>query len=106
MIQTKRGFYAYETNDEKAEHYGPFATADEAEAVVAKLGWACVLVVRRDVDEFGTVTNVQSRFYEPGPVVATDMKCVPVSVVAVIPLTEDEMKFFEEYERQMTNGKD
>ena len=97
-MTTERGFHAYEANDEKAEHYGTFATAEEAETVSVKLGWDWVLVVRRELDEFGTVLQETKRFYQPGPV-------KPEAAVPVIPLTEDEVKFFEEYERQMYSGK-
>ena len=94
---TERGFHAYEAADEKAEHYGTFATAEEAETVALKLGWEWVLVVRREVDDHGTITAETKRFYQPGIVTATEMK--------IAPLTEAEVKFFEEYERQMYSGK-
>jgi|SRR5271156_4712543 len=102
---TERGFYAYETADEKAEHYGPFASAEEAETVIGKLGWEAVLVVRREVDEFGTVMGVQSRWYQPGSVIngRHGMKGKPE--IPVTPLSEDEIKFFAEYERDMYSGK-
>ena len=107
MIETKREFYAYEKPDEKAEHYGPFATAEEAETVIWRLGWECVLVVRREVDEFGTVLGVQQRFYSPEAPVATEVtfEAAAVPTVPIKPLSEDEVRFFTEYERQMYSGK-
>jgi len=88
---TERGFLAYESNDEKTDHYGIFSTAEEAETVASKLGWEWVLVIRREVADSGEVTSETKRFYQPGSVQPK-----------VKPLNEDEVKFFDVYEKQMS----
>lgn len=105
---TERVFMVYETENEAAEHYGRFETAEEAETVATRLGWRWVLVVRREVDKFGTVMDHTKRFYQPESV---RMERKPGDVEALrrlvvpAPLSGSEARFFEEYERQMRNGK-
>lgn len=80
-------------NDEHGAMYGPYKTAEEAESQAQRLGLDWVMVVGKD--EYGT--TLTKRFYQPGlPAVAHDMK-----VAVVKPLSDDESKFFEEYEKQM-----
>ena len=104
----ERGFYAYESSEVSSDHYGSFATAEEAETVAIRLGWSWILVVHRAEDLFGIVTVGKTRFYElegkklnrtPSDVQALRRLVVPA------PLTEAEVRFFEEYERQMYSGK-
>src|SRR5271170_7683668 len=94
MIQ--KLFMSCEYNTEHTAKFGPFKTAEEAEAHTLKLGWDWVLVVARTVDESGRVLGVKNRFYQPGTV---QKQKAPV---VVAPLSKSETDFFAVYERQMS----
>ena len=89
---TERGFLAYASNIEKADHYGLFSSAEEAEIAAKNLGWEWVLVIRREVADSGEIISETKRFYQPGSVQHTTVK----------PLSESETDFFAVYERQMS----
>jgi hypothetical protein len=101
-------FMACADGVEGAEQYGPFNTAEEAETQTLRLGWDWVCVTTHTVDEFGTVMDVKTRFYRPEGVrqerAPSDVEAIR-RMVLPSPLTEDEVKFFAQYEEQMSNTK-
>jgi len=91
--------------DEQAEQSGPFKTAEEAEAQARKLGWSWVLVYTHALDDYGTITDVTKRFYQPTVPLRT-----PEELAALRhnlrtpdprPLNHEEILFFATYEIQM-----
>jgi hypothetical protein len=100
---TEKYFWASEADNDEAEQYGPFNTAEEAETQALRLGWEWVAI--HTVDEFGTFLDTPSRFYQPE---GLRMERKPADVEAIrrmvlpAPMTEDEVKFFAAYEKQMS----
>ena len=103
-------FMACDADNEQAAQYGPFNTSEEAEHHMLRLGWDWVVVYTHTLDEFGTILDVKTRFYQPDTirlerkpddVEHLRRKLEPAHAVA--PLTEDEIKFFAKYEEQMAN---
>lgn len=99
-------FMACSTNHEtEGAMYGPFKTAGEAEKYAQQLGWTWVLVYTHTLDEYGHVIDVKTRFFQPDVREARmpgDIEAIRRMVVHVPPLTNDDIKFFERYETQMT----
>lgn len=106
---TEKLFMACEENHERSNQFGPFDTAHEAEMAAQQIGWEWVMVSSREVDEFGTVMNTSTRFYQPDSLVfASPMddvdelrrKLAPLHE-DVTPMNDDERVFFARYEDQM-----
>jgi hypothetical protein len=99
-------FMACENDTEFGAQYGPFKTAEEAETQTLRLGWDWVCVTTHTVDEFGTIMDVSSRFYQPEGIrqerAPSDIEAIRRMILPT-PLNEDEVKFFAAYEEQMAN---
>jgi hypothetical protein len=101
-------YHASAGDSEVSQMYGPFKTAEEAETEAYRLGWRWVFIEATMTDEFGTVLDVQQRFYQLSrPVVATNMRvATPEETRKMLgypePLSDEEIDFFALYEKQMS----
>ena len=111
-IKHERLFWASQGDSDVSVNFGPFGTAEEAEAHARRLDWRWVSVWNRKSDEFGTVLELTKRYYEVPDhsffgnfgVDGYRDKLVKAKEAAgaySTPLNEDEAKFFAEYETQM-----
>ena len=114
-IKTDRTFYASMGNSEVSTRFGPFNTAEDAEAHARRLGWNWVYVESRTVDEFDTVLDLKTRYYQPesfardifvdrnpGLPDVDEIRSKLVAARQFAPLTEGEEKFFASYEEQLS----
>jgi hypothetical protein len=105
----ERFFMAADTDNEFGAQYGPFSTAEEAEREMCRLGWKWLLVYTHRLDCAGQIMEVTSRFFQPD----VREKRTPgdvehlrrMLVTDVPPLTNDDIKFFSQYEEQMEGFK-
>ena len=99
-------FMACDADNERGAQYGPFKTAEKAETEMIRLGFDWICVYTHTVDEFGTVMDVKTRFYQPNVVrqdrAPGDIEAIRRMVLPA-PMNEDEKKFFAGYEEQMAN---
>lgn len=105
----ERMFMAADTDNEFGAQYGPFASAKEAEKDMRRLGWTWILVYTHTVDEYGTILDVKTRFFQPDvrdPRSPGDIEALRrMVVVDVPPLTNAEERFLKQYEEQMEGFK-
>src|ERR1700675_3668001 len=97
-------FMACDADNERSAQYGPFKTAEEAETAAIRLGFDWVGVFTHVVDEFGTVMDTKpTRFYQPEGIrqdrTPSDIEAIRRMVLPA-PLSDDEVKFFAQYEEQ------
>lgn len=105
----ERMYMAAETNDERGRQDGPYKSAQEAEAAALNLGWVWVVAYSHSLNEDGTIQNVERRYYHPfrppaGRTSPIDVEALrrTLSTPDITPLSDEETKFFGEYEQQMS----
>lgn len=103
---------AADSEDEFGAQYGPFATAQEAEREMRRLGWTWLLVYTHRLDDAGQIIEVTSRFFQPDVKTSREARTPGdvehlrrMLVQEVPPLTDADIRFFAQYEDQMEGFK-